>query len=75
MVDDVPIFDLAAGPLRFVRLLDLQRGSLFSYVTTSTPVEEIEISEQGITITQSRIKHTINEEGQADRPCHAKILA
>jgi hypothetical protein len=58
MVDDVPVFDLAAGPLRFVRLSDLQRGSLSSYVTTSTPVEEIEVSEQGITITQSRIKHS-----------------
>jgi hypothetical protein len=57
IVDDVPVFDLAAGPLRFVRLSDQQRGSLTSYVTTSMPVEEIEVSEEGITITQSRIKH------------------
>lgn len=57
MVDDVPVFDLTARPLRFVRLSDQQRGSLFSFVTTSSPVEEIEVSEEGITINQSRIKH------------------
>ncbi|MEO6825274.1 MAG: hypothetical protein ABI167_11250 [Nitrosospira sp.] len=36
---------------------DAERGTLFSYVTTSTPVEFIEVSEQGLTITQSKIKY------------------
>lgn len=57
MVNDVPVFDLAKGSIRFNRLSDLERGSLFSYVTTSTPVEFIEVSEQGLAITQSKVKH------------------
>jgi hypothetical protein len=56
MVDDIPVFDLALGSIRFKRMSDLERGSLFSYVTTSTPVEEIEVSEQGLNITQSKVK-------------------
>ncbi|PTR05344.1 hypothetical protein C8R32_1238 [Nitrosospira sp. Nsp5] len=57
MIDDVPVFDLAEGPLQFKRLSDLERGSFSSYVTTSTPVEFIEASEQGLAITQSRTKY------------------
>ncbi|WP_197272840.1 hypothetical protein [Nitrosospira briensis] len=57
MVDDVPVFDLATRPLRFVGLPNTQRGSLFSYFTISVPVEEIEVSEQGLAITQSKIKY------------------
>lgn len=59
MVDDVPVFDLAQGPLRFKRLSSAERENLFSYVPTSTPVELIEASEQGLAITQSRIKYEI----------------
>ncbi|SHL71125.1 hypothetical protein SAMN05216428_10590 [Nitrosospira sp. Nsp11] len=58
MVEDVPVFDLSQGPIRFKRLSDLERGSLFSYVTTSTPVEFIEFSEQGLAITQSKIQYS-----------------
>lgn len=56
MVDDIPVFDLALGSIRFKRMSDLERGSLFSYVSTPTPVEEIEVSEQGLNITQSKVK-------------------
>lgn len=56
MLDDIPVFDLAQGPIRFKRMSDAERGSLFSYVTTSTPIEEIEVSEQGLNITQSKVK-------------------
>jgi hypothetical protein len=71
MVDDVPVFDLAQGSLRFKRLSDLERGSLYSYVTTSTPVELIEASEQGLAITQSRIKY----EFKWDEITRASIVA
>ncbi|SCX60252.1 tetratricopeptide repeat protein [Nitrosospira sp. Nsp1] len=53
MVDDVPIFDLAMGPIRFKRLSGAERGNFVNYVTTSTPVEAIEISEEGLAFTQS----------------------
>lgn len=56
MVDDIPVFDLTLGSIRFKRLSDLERGSISSYVMTSTPVEEIEVSEQGLNITQSKVK-------------------
>ncbi|SFW14783.1 hypothetical protein SAMN05216414_102191 [Nitrosovibrio sp. Nv17] len=56
VVDDVPVFDLTAGPLRFVRLSDMQRGDS-TLVRTDLPVGELEVSEQGIRIVQSGIKY------------------
>lgn len=55
MVDDVPVFDLAAGPLRFVRVRD--NGYFSSLVPVWEAVKEIEVSEEGIIITQSKIKY------------------
>lgn len=56
MVDDVPVFDLATGPLQFVRLSDMQRGDS-TLVKTNLPVGELEVSEQGIGIVQSGIRY------------------
>jgi hypothetical protein len=55
MMDDVPVFDLAAGPLRFVRVRD--NGYFSSLVPVWKPVEEIEVSEEGIIVTESKIKY------------------
>ena len=71
MVDHVPVFDLVKGPLRFKRLLDPERDNYASYVRTSTPVEFIEASEQGLAITQSRIKY----EFKWDEITRASIVA
>jgi hypothetical protein len=56
VVDDVPVFNLAAGPLRFVRLSEMQRGGS-TLVKTNLTVGELEVSEQGISIVQSGIKY------------------
>jgi hypothetical protein len=53
---DVPVFDLETGLLRFVRLSDMQRGDA-TLVKTGLPVEELEVSEQGIGIVQSGIRY------------------
>lgn len=52
MIDDVPVFDLSVGPLRFEMMQDVERGGLSSFISTSIPIKEIEVSDQGFVVTQ-----------------------
>lgn len=59
VVDDVPVFDLAAGPIQFKRLSNEELDIAPSYIRSYRPVEFIEATEQGLNITQSGIKHAV----------------
>lgn len=59
VVDDVPVFDLAAGPIQFKRLSDEELDLAPTYIRNYKPVEFIEATEQGLNITQSGIKHAV----------------
>lgn len=71
VVDDVPVFDLAAGPIRFKKQPNLEHESLFSLITNYQPIEFIEASEHRLAITQTGIKY----EFKWDEIIRASIVA